>query len=145
MLKNILVVLMSLNLISAPEVTVDRIEDNNMAVIEVCFQNHIKMVDVPMEDFNNPIADDDKIEATAIMGSFPSIFIDTEETTYYQFKSYDDSVWWLLTAEEIGFEPEEDKPYTLIYNNNGTTDCTECAEEFDCECELYDDIFLAIY
>lgn len=67
--------------------------------------------------------------------------------THYQFRSNDDSVWWLLTADEIGCVPDRDTEYVLTYDNNGTTrenkPC-DCAPEFDCECELYDDTFLSI-
>ena len=65
--------------------------------------------------------------------------------TYYFFKANDDSVWWQLTAEEIGFVPSADEEYVLAYDNNGTTktnkpcDCTE-----ECECEVYDDILLGV-
>lgn len=65
--------------------------------------------------------------------------------TYYQFKANDDSVWWQLTAQEIGFIPNSSAEYTLTYDNNGTTkankpcDCTD-----ECECEIYDDIFLGV-
>lgn len=66
---------------------------------------------------------------------------------HYQFKSNDNTVWWALTAEEIGFIPVEDTEYTLFYDDNGTTienkNCG-CKPEWECECEVYDDIFLGI-
>ena len=69
--------------------------------------------------------------------------------TYYQFKSYDNMVWWLLTADEIGFVPNEDTEYILIYDDNGTTmenksEVCDCPAEWECECELYDDIFWGV-
>ena len=63
---------------------------------------------------------------------------------YAQFKSYDDTNWWFLTYEEIGEEPELNKPVAIVYDNNGTTKCDECAEEDDCECWVYDDEFKKI-
>ena len=67
--------------------------------------------------------------------------------TYYQFKSNDNEVWWLLTAKEIGFIPNGNTEYTLTYDNNGTTKekkpC-DCAPEFECECEVYDDEFVSL-
>ena len=78
------------------------------------------------------------------VGSFESTFKDLNGNEYHHFKSHDDTVWWALTAEEIGFTPEANKTYTLLYDNNGTTDCTECAEELECECEVYDDIFIKV-
>ena len=61
---------------------------------------------------------------------------------HYQFKSNDNEVWWMLTAEEIGFVPNVNTEYILTYDNNGTTkgdkpcDC--------CECEVYDDVFISV-
>lgn len=121
------------------EATIDRIEDD-IAVVEICHQNEIQTADVPMDDFNEKVKEGDKISASATVGGFE--WLDGDD--WYQFKSYDNSVWWALTTEDIGFTPEENKTYTLIYYDNGTTDCTECAEELECECEVYDDIFLAI-
>ena len=86
----------------------------------------------------------DKFAVSKAIGTFESGYKDLDGNVYYQFKSYDDAVWWAITAEEIGFEPKENTEYTLIYYNNGTTDCTECPEEFDCECEVYDDVFIAV-
>lgn len=60
---------------------------------------------------------------------------DTSGETLYLFKSTDNSVWWTLTAKEIGFEPDLNKSYILTYDNNGTTGC---------ECEAYDDKFIKL-
>jgi hypothetical protein len=153
MKKLILALLIGLNFTVTPTATVDRIE-NDYAVIEV----GNKMVSVPTEDFNNPIAEGAEIPVSMAVGSFEWY----DGNDWYQFKSYtnctehpeefnhdcevcDEAVWWALTPKDIGFVPEANKTYVLVYYDNGTTDCTECAEEFDCECEVYDDIFLAIY
>lgn len=65
----------------------------------------------------------------------------------YQFRSDNDSVWWLLSAEEIGFVPELLETYYLTYDNSGTTSenkgC-DCPPEYDCECEVYDDVFISV-
>ena len=63
--------------------------------------------------------------------------------TYYQFRADDNSVWWILTAEEIGEIPDTTTKYSLKYNNNFTTEC-DCPEEWDCECYCYDDEFIGI-
>lgn len=82
------------------------------------------------------------------VGKFYSDVNLLSEETYYQFRSDDDSVWWILSAEEIGFVPKEGTEYVLVYDNSGTTaenkPC-ECGPEFDCECEVYDDIFIKVY
>lgn len=132
MLKTILAMLMALNVTTA---TVDRIE-NDYAVLEVGNQ----MVDVPTEDFNHSIAEGNKVPVSKAVGKFEWF----DGNDWYQFKSYDNTVWWALSTEDIGFTPEANKTYILSYYDNGTTDCTECPEKFDCECEVYDDIFLAV-
>lgn len=63
--------------------------------------------------------------------------------TYYQFRADDNSVWWVLTADEIGEVPDATTKYSLRYNNNFTTEC-DCPEEWDCECYCYDDEFIGI-
>lgn len=70
-----------------------------------------------------------------------------EEVVLYHFKSYDDSVWWLLTEEQIGEIPTEGKTYTLTYDDKGTTaenKTCDCPPEWECECEFYDDDFISI-
>ena len=67
--------------------------------------------------------------------------------TYYQFRSYDCTVFWLLTADELGFVPNANKTYTLAYNDSGTTSENKpcnCDWEFHCECEVYDDILISV-
>lgn len=131
MMNIILALLMSANVTTA---TVDRIE-NDYAVIEV----GTHMVDVATEEFNDPISEGNQFSVSKTIGT-----IECLDGDWYQFKSYDDTEWWALTIEDIGFVPEANKTYKLMYYNNGTTDCNECPEEFECECEVYDDILLAI-
>lgn len=69
-------------------------------------------------------------------------------TTWYQFKSDDNSVWWILKEEEIGHKPTLNDKYLLTYNHNGTTETDlekcGCLAEWECECYLYDDVFIKI-
>ena len=136
MIKKIVAFILSLQLAATPAATIDRTE-GNQTVIELCRGNSITMVSVPTEEFNNPPAEGNKISVSTATGSFE--WLDGDD--WYQFKSYDDTVWWALTTETLGFVPEANKTYTLVYYDNGTTNCTE---EFDCECEVYDDIFLTV-
>lgn len=85
---------------------------------------------------------------SATTGTFTSSFDAVDGIMYYQFKSYDDSVWWALTEEQIGKVPTIGKGYVLTYHNNNTTAANkpcDCLPEWDCECEVYDDIFVSIY
>jgi hypothetical protein len=84
-------------------------------------------------------------------GEFYGTFEGTDESgytdTYYQFKSYDNEVWWVLTANEIGCIPKSNTKYMLVYNDNGTTKedkVCDCLEEYDCECYVYDDVFIKV-
>ena len=80
-------------------------------------------------------------------GKFHTAFDDVYGEMLYQFKSDDNTVWWLLTEDEIGFIPNFNDKYTLTYDNNGTTadnkPC-DCIPEYDCECEVYDDEFISL-
>ena len=80
-------------------------------------------------------------------GSYEATDTNGNVDTYYHFKSDDNRVWWVLTESQLGFIPNENTEYMLTYDNNGTTKenkpC-DCAPEFECECEVYDDTFVAI-
>lgn len=137
MIKILIALLVGLNMTAA---TIDRIEEN-YAVVEICYNDEISFVDIEVDQFNTQVSEAEELTVSQAIGAFSVM----EGNEYYQFKSYDDAEWWSLTAEEIGFVPEVNKPYTLLYHNNNTTECLECAEELECECEVYDDIFLALY
>jgi len=138
---------------SVLSVIVDRLEDNDYVVTEVCYGDYYNIIDIKQEDFNTYKNEGDRINAIAIDGKFhcSGEWYKGEDfsiaETYYQFKSNDDTVWWALTVEDIGFIPEENTEYTLIYFDNDTTvenkNC-DCKPEWECECEVYDDIFLGI-
>lgn len=92
-----------------------------------------------------------KIPVASIEGKFygDTVCVNHQgiEDIYYQFKSDDDTVWWILTAEEIGHTPNTKGKYILYYTDNGTNNesqVCDCLPEWDCECEVYDDIFLGI-
>ena len=91
------------------------------------------------------------IKNNEVTGKFHGDFegTDTNGNTdvYYQFKSNDNAVWWALTEKEIGFIPDESTEYVLTYDDNGTTSDNkpcDCLPEWECECEVYDDVFLGI-
>lgn len=81
-------------------------------------------------------------------GTFHGSFDDTNGERLYQFRSYDNETWWLLTEEEIGHIPTTSDEYILTYDNGNTPvqDLTICGcdPEWECECHVYDDEFIKI-
>ena len=134
-MKTLIGLLLTATLFTANPVTVqggayvDRIEDNNIAVIEV---EYGEMKEVPISDFNQKVKEGDHINSKTVVGSINNTFEDLNGNTYYQFKTYDNEVWWCVTADEIGFVPIEGKEYIICYYDNGTV-------------EEYDDILLALW
>lgn len=129
---------------------VDRIE-GDYAVVEFSHGDKIRMLDIPVADINGNVTEGREIPVCNAKGKFYSSSVYTDERgmkdTYYQFKSDDGEVWWVLTAEEIGHIPNTTDKYILYYTDNGTTKESQvcnCLPEWDCECYLYDDIFFAI-
>lgn len=154
-MKNIITFLTSLfistqNLGSYAQI--DRIEDNNIAIASVYInETDYITVDIPQEDFKNPKKELDKINICKAKGKFYNSYPMTDNNgktnIYYQFKSNDSEVWWILTEDDIGYIPNKNIEYTLFYYNNETTKYNKpcnCLPEYECECELYDDIFIFI-
>lgn len=151
-MKAILVFMMLFNVATgcSSSATVDRIEvgETDYAVVEVYHNGETKMVNIAQEDFNVPKSESEKLDFSMAVGRFTSEFANLQGNQCYQFKSYDGEVWWCLEVNEIGFIPTMDKKYTLLYYDNGTTKGSKpcyCLPEWDCECEVYDDIFLGIF
>ena len=128
---------------TTPTATVDYIE-SNIAHIEISHNEELYYVDIPIEYFNHNLFEGNQFEVSSTLGQFVSEFKDIDGDIYYQFRSYDDKVWWVNTAEEIGYSPEMFKPYEIMYYTNQTTDCFDCEPRYECECEVYDDIFLFV-
>lgn len=127
------------------EVIVDRIE-GNYAVCEIELG---RTTDIPLDKLNIDIEEGSIIDTKTVAGYISGTMTDLNSgNTLYQFKSYDDTVWWCLTEKEIGFTPIIDSEYILCYYDNGTTKINkpcDCLEVYDCECEVYDDIFIALW
>lgn len=132
--------------------TVDRIEDKNYTVLEICHNGeYLKMIDILQKDFNAPKREGEHFKFTAVSGKFHETFTANnskgQNETLYQFRSDDNAVWWVLTAEEIGHIPNTETQYTIIFYNNGTTaenKSCDCMPGSECECDVYDDIFVGI-
>lgn len=157
-MKKLLAILMGISMaVPLPATTsgttsavIDRIE-GNYAVVEFSKDETTKMLDILVEDINGEVSEGLELPVIAIEGKFYGDMICRDcqgvEDTYYQFKSDDDTVWWVLTEAEIGRIPNAEDKYTLYYMDNGTTKETlvcDCLPEWDCECYLYDDIFFYI-
>ena len=144
MLKVALAALLAVSIIpvstSNTTAMVERLEDNNIAVIEVAHNGNIYMGDVPMDLINGFASEGLQVPVTATTGEFTPAFNEVDSTMYYHFKSYDDTQWWFLSESQLGFIPEQGKPYTLFVSNNWTVECPHA----DCECAVYDDFFICV-
>lgn len=133
-----------------PRAIIDRIEEG-YAVVEFSKSDTIKMQDILVDDINGEVFEGMEIPVIEVEGKFYGDMICTDsngiEDVYYQFRSDDDSVWWILTAEEVGHIPNIEDKYKLYYADNGTvkeSQVCDCLPEWDCECYLYDDILFHI-
>ena len=137
---------------NVPRFVVDRVEDNNIAVMEFSINRESETFDIPADEFNYEIKEGIEIPIQSVMGRFYTSLdaysmSDKNEEVLYQFRSDDNEVWWLLSAEEIGHIPNFEDKYILYFCDNGTTKYNKvcnCNPEWDCECYLYDDIFVCI-
>lgn len=157
-MRELVSLLLSLGLWVSPLPTVtsevDRTEDNNMAVTMVYvdrgYREDCYQFDIHQDDFNEWKHPGEDLEVDTAIGTFYGNMKmtnpDGKEEYYFQFKSYDNEVWWCLTEEDIGFIPDRGADYMLVFYQNGTTkDNHECPEEYECDCYCYDDIYLGVY
>lgn len=147
-----LVMALTLTTIPAKETenktTVTKIHEDDQITVAVNYKGDVKERVLHGYDFNIPVVLHDDIPMETVVGKFTRESTEYDGKRYYQFKSNDDTVWWVLTEEEFGFKPVTEKEYALLYCNNGTTKenkpC-DCIPEWECECEVYDDVFIEIY
>lgn len=116
-----------------PTAILERFEEE-YAIIELATEKDIYYIDVLYELFNEPVEDDQELALTVTPMICHGQFKDINGNTYYQFRSYDDCIWWLLTESELGFVPDRNAVYNCYYLENGTWGTNEDARE--------DDIFL---
>lgn len=118
----------------------------------VCVEGEITAC-ADTEDFNDVKKPGDEIGVNKVEGTLTAMYFDVlsgaPSFETYEFESYDKSVRWVLSREQFGGSvPQIGKGYTLCYYDNGTTaDNKPCSDapELECECEVYDDIFLTIF
>ena len=125
---------------------VTKIHEDDQITVLVNYNGRVKEKIIHGYDFNIPIKLSEEMPTEETQGKFSEGFKDFDGKTYYQFKSNDNSVWWTLTESEIGFKPSTEKEYILLYCNNGTTaENKTCGCLPECECEVYDDVFLGLF
>lgn len=149
-MKTITAVLLSLMMAATPnyKTVVTKIHEDDQITIIVSCNGKVKERTIHGYDFNIPVKLSEEIPTQKTQGKFGCDFEDLNGETYYQFKSNDNSEWWALTETEIGFKPSTEQEYVLLYCNNGTTKqnkACDCLPEWECECEVYDDVFLGIF
>lgn len=148
----LIALIMSLALMTTPvtesKTVVTKIHEDDQITVLVNYKGRVKEKILHGYDFDIPVLLSENIPTETAIGKFKNELVDAYNRKYYQFRSYDDTVWWLLTEDEIGFKPSTEKEYALLYCNNGTTKANkscDCLLEWECECELYDDVFIEIY
>ena len=127
---------------------VTKIHEDDQITVLANYKGRVKERVLHGYDFDVPISLSENIPTETAVGEFTNEFIEFDGNQYYQFKSYDDTVWWALSENELGFKPLANKEYVLLYCNNGTTKESkpcDCIPEWECECEVYDDVFIEIY
>ena len=127
---------------------VTKIHEDDQITVLTTYDGKVKERVLHGYDFNLPIELAENIPTETAVGRFTSEFVELDGKTYYQFKSYDDEIWWVLTKDDIGFTPELNKGYVLVFCDNGTTKenkSCDCIPEWECECEVYDDVFVEIF
>lgn len=159
-MKTLIILILSLTMTTTvtpnyKTIVTDIYEDDQIRLL-VNYNGHVKEKIMHSYDFNNLdiLHLSEEIPTQKAVGKFHSTgeWYKGEDysiaETYYQFKSNDDKVWWALTETEIGFVPSAECEYVLLYCDNNTTaenkDCG-CLLEWECECEVYDDIFLGLF
>lgn len=163
-MNTLFALLVSLGLVVTPTpkffAEVDRTEDNDMAVtlvyVDRGYREDVYQFDIPQVEndiepsYNEWKEDGADLDIDVAYGTFyggyEAVNYKGEKVYLYQFKSYDDEVWWCLEESEIGFIPEDGRSYALVFYQNGTTkENHTCPEEYDCDCYCYDDIYLGVY
>ena len=149
-MEKIIALLMALVCATTPvtetKTIVTKIHEDDQITVLTNYKGRVKERIMHGYDFNIPVMLSENIPTETADGKFTSEFTDNDGKRYYQFKSYDNTVGWVLSESEIGFEPSADKEYALLYCNNGTTKenkFCDCIQE--CECDVYDDVFIEIY
>ena len=137
-----------------PSAKVSKIGDGDFVTIEISdkgnrFWKNTHVFDINDED--GVIHIGEEIPISKIRGKFyTSLDVLNEygdKERLYQFRSEDNSVFWLLSRTEICHIPNNSDEYVLYFSDNGTNaddKICDCLPEWECECEVYDDIFLGI-
>lgn len=127
----IIISTLSTNPNNFPVATVDRIEDGNIAVIEVYDRSdgNIYMGEVPVDFINGNASPGASLPVHSIMGTFTGPILDTNGNLYFKFEGNNET--WTLSESELGFTPKAKETYTLFVSDNGTED-------------IYDDIFVCV-
>lgn len=149
-MKTLMIILLALTMTTTPthKTIVTKIHEDDQITILAKYNGKVKENIIHGYDFNIPVELSEEIPTQIAQGKFTNSFEELDGQTYYQFKSNDNLVWWCLTEKEIGFKPSTEKEYVLLYCDNGTTaDNKPCDDlpELECECEVYDDVFFAIF
>lgn len=104
-----------------PTAIVERVEDNDMAVIEVVYHGNAYYGDACIEWMNQEIYDCAPVSVEVVSGTFEELF-STKKQTYYTFYSSDGRYEWIISSLQTDFEPVANENYNVFIGNNSTDD-----------------------
>ena len=104
---------------TVPTAIVERVEDNDMAVIEVVYHGDAYYGNVCTEWMNQDIYDCVSVSVDVVSGTFEELF-KTKKQTYYEFSSADGKYNWVISSLQTEFEPDANEVYNVFVGNNST-------------------------
>lgn len=113
-------------------------QENDWTILEVNLDGATYSVDVETERFNIPPTRDEKLEVVSIlMESTGPLAENLNGETLYHFRTFDNSIHWLLSEHELGFVPEQESIHQVVYYENSTPGAEDEQRE--------DDILLMVF
>ena len=113
---------------------VTKIHEDDQISILTSYKGSVREKMLHGYDFNVPVQLAEEIPVQKAVGKFINSYQEME-TKYFTFESYDKNVMWVLDESEIGFTPNLETEYILLYCDNGT----------DGNNQSYDDIFIEVF
>lgn len=106
---------------TSPTAIVERVEDNDMAVVEVVYHSDAYYGNVYTGNMTHEVYDCVDIPVSVESGTFEYVF-ETKKQTYYEYHSNDGEHNWLISSMQTEFNPNVNEEYDVFVGTNGTDD-----------------------